>query len=138
MAKAWERLLLSFLHRLMPSISDIHFPLEWIFHQSAIISLENPKPGMVREIAGLLWDSPWFSSARMLVFVNAGADPADLSGVAWRAINVADPARDLFHDSTNTRLALDATDHSSARLPLSGDPAVSLLVQRRWQEYGIQ
>lgn len=138
MAKAWERLLLGFLHKLVPSINNIHFPLEWIFHQSAIISLENPKPGVVREIAALLWDTPWFNDARLLVFVDAGVDPADQSGVAWRAININGLTQSLFHDATTKRMALDATDGTSLRLPLSGDPAVDQQVQRRWQEYGIE
>ena len=64
MAQAWERLLLAFLQRLVPSIRDIHFPFEWVFHQSAIISLENPEPGMVRNISAQLWALPWFRSAR--------------------------------------------------------------------------
>ena len=137
MAKAWERLLLSFLKVLFPVVSGLHFPLEWIFHQSAIISLEKSKPGMVREIAGLLWDTPWFSDARLLIFVDAGADPADLSGVAWRAINLPELAQGMFHDSTHKRLALDATDRRASRLPVSSDPAVNLQVQSRWPEYGI-
>jgi 4-hydroxy-3-polyprenylbenzoate decarboxylase len=137
MAKAWERLLLSFLKMLIPPVAGLHFPLEWIFHQSAIISLEKSKPGMVREIAGLLWDTPWFSDARLLIFVDAGTDPADLSRVAWRAINLPELAQGMFHDITNKRLALDATECRSSRLPVSSDPAVNLQVQSRWQEYGI-
>jgi 4-hydroxy-3-polyprenylbenzoate decarboxylase len=57
MAKAWERLLLAFLKKLVPAVADIHFPLEWVFHQSAMISLEKPNPAMVREIAARLWDT---------------------------------------------------------------------------------
>ncbi|MDA8429950.1 MAG: UbiD family decarboxylase [Geobacteraceae bacterium] len=137
MAKSWERLLLAFLQKLAPSINDIHFPLEWIFHQSAIISLEKPLPGVVREIAALLWAMPWFSAARLLVFVDAEVGSAGLSGVAWHAINLPGLTRNLFHDSDHKRLALDATNGSASRLPLCSDPAINLLLQRRWQEYGI-
>ena len=137
MAKAWERILLSFLKILAPAVSGLHFPLEWIFHQSAIISLEMPQPGMVREIAGLLWDTPWFSAARLLVFVDARIEPADISKVAWHAINLPDLAQSLFHDTNHKRLALDATNSDTAQLPLTSDPAMNLQVQRRWQEYGI-
>jgi 4-hydroxy-3-polyprenylbenzoate decarboxylase len=136
MAKVWERLLLAFLHRLVPSISEIHFPMEWIFHQSAIISLEKPEPDMVREIAARLWATPWFSAARMLIFVDAGADPADTAGVAWRAINSPGFVRAIFHDSDQKRTALDATNDRS-RAPLSSDPAMEQQVHRRWNEYGI-
>ncbi|MGB9081885.1 MAG: UbiD family decarboxylase, partial [Desulfuromonadaceae bacterium] len=58
MAESWERLQLAFLQRLVPAITDIRYPFEWVFHQSAIISLENPQPGMVRNISAQLWALP--------------------------------------------------------------------------------
>lgn len=137
MAKAWERLLLSFLKRLIPAVRGLHFPLEWIFHQSAIISLEKPNPGMVREIAGLLWNTPWFSAARLLIFVAADPTPVNEGEIAWRSINLTDYAQDLFYDSTQQRMALDATGCRLPRQSLNADPAMVLQVQRRWQEYGI-
>ena len=44
MAKVWERLLLALLKKLVPAVVEIHFPPEWVFHQSAMISLEKPQP----------------------------------------------------------------------------------------------
>lgn len=38
--------------------------LQRIYQQSAIISLEKPRPGMVSETAALLWNTPLFSSTR--------------------------------------------------------------------------
>jgi 4-hydroxy-3-polyprenylbenzoate decarboxylase len=137
MAKAWERLLLSFLKVLVPSVRELHLPLEWIFHQSAIISLDKPKSGMVREMAAQLWNMRWFSTARLLVFVDAETAPADLSRVAWRTINLPELAGNLFYDTGNKRIAFDATHHGSSQLPLTSDPAVEQRVQKRWQEYGI-
>jgi 4-hydroxy-3-polyprenylbenzoate decarboxylase len=138
MAKAWERLLLAFLKKFVPSVSDIHFPMEWIFHQSAIISLENPKPGMVREIAAFLWETDWFSNATLLIFADSGTAPTDLSRVAWQAINTSAFSLNMIADSSGTRLALDATGSDTTLTPLSGDPVVYQQVKRRWQEYGIQ
>ena len=137
MARAWERLLLAFLKRLAPAVAEIHFPLEWIFHQSAVISLENPDPGMVREIAAALWDTPWFSDARLMVFVTADAGPADERSIAWRCINLTDFADDIFHDNSQRRTALDATGSRLPRQPLQADPAMELQVLQLWQEYGI-
>jgi 3-polyprenyl-4-hydroxybenzoate decarboxylase len=110
--------------------------MEWIFHQSAIISLEKPNPAMVREIASRLWDSPWFAAAQLLVFVDACVDPGDLSTVAWQAINSPGLGQELFHDRDHKRSALDATNNTS-QLSLTSDPAIKLQVQRRWPEYGI-
>ncbi|GFE62051.1 UbiD family decarboxylase [Geobacter sp. AOG2] len=137
MAKAWERLLLAFVRRLSPAVADICFPLEWVFHQSAIISLENPHPGVVREIAGSLWRTPWFGAARLLVFVDAATGAADLSRAAWRGINLVDAGHDLIRDESGTRLALDATGSRLPRQPVVTDEAVEEQVARRWREYGF-
>jgi 4-hydroxy-3-polyprenylbenzoate decarboxylase len=137
MAGAWERLLLVFLKRLAPPVADIRFPLEWVFHQSAIISLENPNPSMVREIAEALWHTPWFGAARLLVFVDADTGPVDLSRAAWRGINLADAGLDLIHDESGARAALDATGSRLSRQPVAMDGAIAEQVARRWREYGL-
>jgi 4-hydroxy-3-polyprenylbenzoate decarboxylase len=110
MAKAWERILAAFLMKLIPAVVDLHFPLEWIFHQSGVISLENPLPGMVRETAEQLWSTPWFRHSRTLIFVDAAACRAsDISQVAWHSINLIDFAQDLYFDTDKKRTAIDAT-----------------------------
>ena len=137
MAQAWERLLLAFLRKLVPSIADIHFPVEWVFHQSAIISLENPRPGMVRNMADQLWALPWFAAARILVFVTADEEPETLSHAAWRTINVTDFSDDMYHDRATGRVALDATGY---RRPLSKactSAECAAFVAQRWKEYGL-
>ncbi|BCS51747.1 UbiD family decarboxylase [Geobacter sp. SVR] len=137
MAKAWERVLAAFLRRLIPAVSDIHFPLEWIFHQSAIISLVNPLPGMVRETAEQLWALPWFNAARMLIFTDAEAGREDFSGAAWHSINLAEYSRDLLHDADGRRWALDATGCREGRSRVVPDAVVADQVTRRWREYGF-
>jgi 4-hydroxy-3-polyprenylbenzoate decarboxylase len=138
MAQAWERLLLAFLQRMTPSITDIRFPLEWVFHQSAIISLENAQPGMVRIIAGLLWTLPWFRSARILLFVSAGTEPVGLSRAAWRTINVTDFSEDVMYDGDTGRVAIDATGCRSPRPELKISAQSADLIARRWKEYHLQ
>jgi len=137
MAKAWERLLQAFLKRLIPAIVDIHFPLEWTFHQSAVIALKAPDHGMVREIAARLWDTPWFRTARLTIFTDAAHLPPGAPDLAWRCINLSGAPGSLFHDGSGSRLALDATGSGNARHPLRPDPRVAELVNRRWREYGL-
>jgi 4-hydroxy-3-polyprenylbenzoate decarboxylase len=137
MAQAWERLLLAFLHKLEPSISDICFLFEWVYHQSAVISLENPEPDMVRNISARLWALPWFAAARVLLFVSADAEPVDLSHAAWRAINMTDISADIYHDKGTGRVAVDATGCSFPRLRVNTSAETAALVTRRWKEYGI-
>lgn len=137
MAEAWERLQLAFLQKLAPSITDIRYPFEWTFHQSAIISLENPQPGMVRNISDQLWALPWFRSARLLLFVSAGFEPAELSRVFWRAINVTDFTDDIYHDSATGRVAVDATGAHVILPETKCSVQTAALVDRRWKEYGV-
>ena len=136
MSQAWERLLLAFLQRLMPEIADIHFPMEWVFHGSAIISLEKPQPGMVRNISGQLWDLPWFRSARLLLFVAADRKPLTLSHAAWRSINLTDTINDIVHDTTG-RLAVDATGSRTSRPEVRVSDEIAAMVTRRWKEYEL-
>jgi 4-hydroxy-3-polyprenylbenzoate decarboxylase len=138
MAKAWEAVLLAFLKRLVPEVKGLCFPLEWVFHQSAVISLENPNPGMVRETAGLLWNMHWFSGARLLIFVGVGQDISDMNRVAWNCINFSEFRRDLFYDQTGLRLALDATGTSIGSRCVSADNEILQRIDLRWKEYGIE
>ncbi len=137
MAKAWERLLVVFLRRFVPAIKDIHFPFEWVFHQSAIISLENPQPGMVRNISAQLWALPWFKSARILLFITAADEPIGLSQAAWKAMNMTEFTDDIFYDKVTDRLALDATGCRSSRPKVKTSAECSALVTHRWKEYGL-
>lgn len=137
MAQAWERLLLALLQRMVPSIADIRFPFEWVFHQSAIISLENPHPGMVRNISSRLWALPWFRSARILLFVAADAEKSGLSHAAWKAINVTDFSDDIIHDNSTDRIAVDTTGCRVPRNEVAITAGSAALVAQRWKEYGI-
>jgi 4-hydroxy-3-polyprenylbenzoate decarboxylase len=137
MAQAWERLLLAFLHKFEPAITDIRYPFEWVFHQSAIISLENPQPGMVRNISAQLWALSWFASARVLLFVTAGAEPSDLSYASWKAINVTHHSNDIIKDSPTGRIAVDATGCRVPRPEVKCSVETTALVARRWKEYQL-
>ena len=137
MAQAWERLQLAFLKKLLPPVADIHYPLEWVFHQSAVISLENPQSGMVRNISARLWALPWFRSSRILLFVSAGPEKVELSRIAWRAINVTDFTDDIYHDKATGRVAVDATGARLPRPEVTGSVETAALVDRRWKEYGV-
>ena len=137
MAQAWERLLLAFLQKLVPTIRDIHFPFEWIFHQSAIISLENPHPAMVRNISTQLWSLPWFASSRVLLFVNADTDSNLLQRAAWRTINVTDFTKDIISDRKTGRIALDATGSRLPRQEVSISAEFATSITSRWKEYGV-
>jgi 4-hydroxy-3-polyprenylbenzoate decarboxylase len=137
MARVWERLLLAFLRSLIPAIRDIHVPFEWAFHQSAVIFLENPQPGMVGDIVERLWALPWFAASRLLIFTDAESVTPPMSYALWRVINVTEFSRDVYCDKETGRLALDATGAAQARQSVQDSKEYTELVDRRWKEYGF-
>jgi len=135
MMLGWERLLAALLPRLVPGVRDIRMSLPWVFRSSAVISLENPSPHMVRKTVQALWQLPWFRKAHLLILVDDGIAARDLLQVAWRTVNETDWLDDLIRDEAGGRLAVDATRRSiEALLP---DPAIDGLLAQRWKEYGL-
>lgn len=144
MAKATERLLLPMIRLELPEITDINLLFEGIFHGCAVVALEKRHPGHTREVIEALWSKGWFVDARLLVVIDADMDVRDLSLIAWKVLNNVDWRRDMVVSETDRaavplgRLALDAT------LKMIGDrreivrgSEVSLLVDNRWQEFGV-
>jgi 4-hydroxy-3-polyprenylbenzoate decarboxylase len=131
----WERMLAAILPRLVPGVVDIRTPLPWVFRNSAVISVENSSPAMVRNIIESLWQLPWFSKARLLVIVDQQTNGSKLLDVAWAAVNRNNWQDSLIMDSKGSRLAIDATRQISG-IGLA-DPENEKLIETRWKEYGL-
>lgn len=145
LAKAAERFFLPLFRRRWPEIVDINFPLEWIFHNSAIVSVRDGEKGRGRELIKAMWRSELMRRARVIVLVGEDVDVQDLSRVAWRVMNGTDWRSDLIIDDDGVRqprfpwlegrLGIDATRRSAEVL---ADPATVRLVAARWREYGFR
>jgi len=140
LAQAAERLFLALSQTQCPEIVDIRQPLEGIFHGCALISINKTQAGQGRRVLESLRHSGWLRNGKLLVVVDAGAEPLTLERGLWRALNESGSA-DL--ELANDRLGIDAT----AKLPGEGgagdneelrqDASIEALVQRRWREYGF-
>ncbi|MDR0644471.1 MAG: menaquinone biosynthesis decarboxylase [Treponema sp.] len=158
MAKATERLFLPLLKQLCPEIVDMNMPIEGVFHNCVIVSIEKRFAGQARKVMHFLWGMGQMMNAKLIVVVDAEVNVQDLSEVAWRAFNNIDARRDLVlndgvldaldHSSPlpryGTRLGVDATrkaaDEGHSRewpSPIETDPQTAVLVDRRWSEYGL-
>jgi 4-hydroxy-3-polyprenylbenzoate decarboxylase len=158
MAKATERLFLPFLKQLCPEIVDLRMPLEGVFHNCVIVSIEKRFPGHARKVMDFIWGMGQMMYTKLIVVVDADANLKDLSMVAWLVFNNIDARRDLVlsdgpldaldHSSPlpryGTRLGVDATrkgpDEGHPREwpdPLKMDKRIVDLVDGRWKEYGI-
>lgn len=141
LAKAVERLLLPLSRRQCPEIIDITQPLEGIFHGCALVAIRKSAAGQGRRVLESLRGSGWLKKGKLIVVVDAGAEPLTLGGAFWQALNEARLPRDLALEEGF--LGIDAT----VKFPEEGgaeefeqlrqDPSVSALVERRWREYGF-
>ncbi|MGQ9630043.1 MAG: menaquinone biosynthesis decarboxylase [bacterium] len=158
-AKATERIFLPLIKLQLPEIVDINLPIEGIFHNMAIISIDKRYPGHAQKVINAIWGLGQMMFTKIVVVVDGDVNVHDLSEVLWRVGNNIDPQRDIIF----SRGPVDVLDHS-APLPSLGskmgvdatrkwpsegfarewppdiamDSEIVERVTRRWKEYGIE
>ncbi|GBE02490.1 3-octaprenyl-4-hydroxybenzoate carboxy-lyase [bacterium BMS3Bbin06] len=157
-AKATERIFLPLLKKQLPEVVDMNLPLEGVFHNIALLSIDKRYPGHARKVMYALWGMGQMSFTKMIVIVDRWVDVQDTSEVVWRIGNNVDPG----HDVVILEGPLDVLDHAS-RIPAYGGKIgidatrkwssegftrewpedivmsedIKRLVDRRWDEYGL-
>lgn len=157
--KATERIFLPLLRKQLPEIVDMNLPLEGVFHNIAIVSIDKRFPGHARKVMYALWGMGQMSFTKAIVIVDRWVNVQDLSEVVWRMGNNVDPKRDtviiegpldvLEHASDipayGGKIGIDATK----KLPSEGfhrtwpddivmSEEIKNRVNDRWTEYGFQ
>jgi 4-hydroxy-3-polyprenylbenzoate decarboxylase len=158
MGKATERIFLPLMKKQLPEVVDMNLPLEGVFHNIAVVSIDKRYPGHARKVMYALWGMGQMSFTKMIVVVDKWVDVQDLSEVVWRIGNNVDPKRDVVI----LEGPLDVLEHASAipayggkmgidatrKLPGEGfsrewppdivmSEEVKALVDQRWKEYGL-
>jgi 4-hydroxy-3-polyprenylbenzoate decarboxylase len=142
LARAAERLLLPLSRQQCPEIVDITQPLEGIFHGCALVAIRKTAAGQGRRVLESLRGSGWLKKGKLIVVVDAGAEPLTLAGAFWQALNETRLPRDLALEAGF--LGIDATGKFAEEgggpesEQLRQDASVSALVERRWREYGFR
>ncbi len=156
--KATERIFLPLIRLTVPEIVDYDLPVEGVFHNCVIVSIEKRYPKQAQKVMSAIWGAGLLSLAKLIVVVDADCDVHDYRDVAWRAFGNVDYAHDLL----TTVGPVDHLDHASyqqfwggkagvdatRKLPTEGyrrewpemlvqDPAVVERVTQRWAEYGL-
>jgi 4-hydroxy-3-polyprenylbenzoate decarboxylase len=156
--KATERIFLPLLRKQLSEIVDMNLPLEGVFHNLAVISIDKRYPGHARKVMYALWGMGQMSFTKAMVIVDKWVNVQDLSEVVWRMGNNVDPKRDtvivegpldvLEHASDipayGGKMGIDATK----KLPSEGftrewpneivmSEDIRKLVTERWKEYGF-
>ena len=157
--KATERIFLPLLKKQLPEIVEMNLPVEGVFHNLAIVSIDKQYPGHAQKVIHALWGMGQMMFTKMIVVVDSWVDVHNWSEVVWRWGNNVDPGRDvvicegpvdiLNHASPITgyggKMGIDATkkwkEEGFERVwppDIEMDSQVKDLVERRWEEYGIK
>ena len=159
MGKATERIFLPLVKLLIPDIVDLDMPVDGVFHNCVIVSIDKRFPKHAHKVMHAIWGAGMLSLAKLVVVVDADCDVHDYHEVAWRAFGNVDYAHDLvaavgpvdhldhasYQQFWGGKIGLDAT----AKLPTEGysrgwpemisqDPKVIERVTARWKEFGLR
>jgi len=157
-AKATERIFLPLVQKQLPEIVDINLPIEGVFHNIAIVSIDKRYPGHARRVMYALWGMGQMSFTKMIVVVDKEVDIQNSSEVIWKIGNNVDPKRDvvivegpldvLEHASNipayGGKMGIDATKKWKSEGFMRDWPneivmseEIKQLVDKRWKEYGF-
>ncbi len=111
LGKATERVFLPLMKIQVPEIIDIDFPLEGVFHNCVIVSINKAYPMQANKIMYALWGLGQMMYTKMIIIVDASVDVHDYEAVAAAiASNATTPSSYVISEGP-----LDALDHASNR-----------------------
>jgi 4-hydroxy-3-polyprenylbenzoate decarboxylase len=131
MAKATERLFLPMIKMVVPEIVDMELPMEGVFHNCALVSIDKKYPGQAQKVIHALWGMGQMASTKFIVVFDQDIDLKDSGTVVWKLLNNVDPGRDLVFSQG----PLDALDHSAAFADFGGKMGVD--ATRKTREEGM-
>ncbi len=158
LGKATERIFLPLLRKVVPEVVDMNLPIEGIFHNVALFSIDKRYPGHARKVMSAVWGMGLLMFSKFVVVFDADVNIQDPSEVVWRIGNNVDPRRDtmivdgpvdaLEHASPiphyGSKMGIDATrkwvsEGFAREWPedIRMHEEIVELVTRRWKEYGF-
>lgn len=109
MAKATERIFLPMLRMIIPELKDMNLPLEGVFHNCAILSINARYPGAAAKVMNSIWGMGQMMYTKLIIVVDSSVDVQDI-GQVWEAVRTnMDGEKSLLLSEG----PLDALDHSS-------------------------
>jgi 4-hydroxy-3-polyprenylbenzoate decarboxylase len=131
MGEAVERLFLPLVKKTIPEIRDMYLPVEGIFHNLAIVSIDKRYPGHARKTMHAIWGMGQLMFTKTIVVVDAGVDVRGGPELLWRVLTAIDPERDI----EIAHGPVDELDFAS-RLPCYGSK-IGVDATRKWKEEGF-
>ncbi|HZE97163.1 MAG TPA: menaquinone biosynthesis decarboxylase [Planctomycetota bacterium] len=155
---AIERLMHPLMKLQIPEMVDYHMPMEGVFHNLMIVSIQKRYPGHARKVMHTIWGLGQAMFTKTIVVVDEEVNVHDYREVAWKALNHIDPERDiefvmgpidiLDHSSRlagyGSHMGIDATTKTAGegfqrRWPgeLKMSPEIRAIVDKKWKDLGL-
>jgi len=131
MGKATEQIFLPVLRQVVPEIVDINLPIEGVFHNCAIISINKRYPGHASKVISSVWGLGQLMFTKFVIIVDSDVDVRNISEVSWKIFNNIDPARDCII----TKGPVDILDHASQYPGFGGKMGID--ATKKWKEEGF-
>lgn len=96
LGKATERIFLPLIRTQLPEIVDMDLPVEGIFHNLAIVSIDKRYPGHAQKVMHALWGLGQLMFTKVIVIVDKDVNVHDMREVVWRVGVSIDPKRDVL------------------------------------------
>lgn len=110
LGKATERIFLPLLKMQWPEVVDMNMPLEGVFHNCVIVSIDKRYPMQARRLMSALWGAGQMSFVKIIVVVDSSKCSVHDEGEILKLIlNHTDLDRDLFFSEG----ILDVLNHAS-------------------------
>ncbi len=158
LAKATERIFLPLLKFIIPELVDMNLPLEGIFHNCCLVSIDKAYPGHALKVMQTIWGLSQLMFTKIIVIVDSDINLQNYSEVAWRVFNniapkndlvVVDGPLDILDHSSNlvgygSKMGIDATRkfESEGRIrpwpdEIKMDEEIKALVDKKWPNLDI-
>jgi 4-hydroxy-3-polyprenylbenzoate decarboxylase len=158
LGKATERIFLPAVRMTLPEIVDYDLPVAGAFHNCVIVSIRKAFPGHAKKVMHAIWGLGMLSLSKSVVVVDEFVDVHDYEQVFFHVCANVDPKRDVMLSEG----PLDQLDHAASMYCYGGKLGIDAthkwvsegarewperiemtkevrdLVDRRWEEYGLE
>jgi len=131
LAKATERIFLPLIKTQLPELVELNLPMEGVFHNLALVSINKTYPGQAKKVMSAIWGMGQMMFTKIIIVFESDVDVHNMADVLWRLGNDIDPRRDVvFFEGP-----VDALDHAASSPHLGSKMGID--ATRKWPQEGF-
>lgn len=129
LGKATERIFLAPIKMTMvPEIKDMNMPVEGVFHNLVITTIEKEYAGQGQKVMNAMWGAGQMMFNKILVLADGNVKIDDYKTLAQYVFNNLNPATDVYFSQG----PMDVLDHSCSKLGFGGKMCID--GTKKWDE----